>query len=197
MKLSDFFPTLKHLNVPNVITTLGMVFGIFAAFHLTQRDLRMAIIFLFFAGVMDAVDGFAAAKLNQQTDFGKYLDTLVDFFTCVIMPIWMVFDLLDNSPLAIVGLIIYCACGLWRLAYYNTTESDGYFRGLPVPGSMMLVTMSVWFVVSYDIPTWVAAATLFIVGILMISGIKLKKYGMWQKVMGAAGVVFLVLVLIS
>ncbi|MCL2285114.1 MAG: CDP-alcohol phosphatidyltransferase family protein [Firmicutes bacterium] len=197
MKLTKISPILRHMNAPNVVTTLGLVFGIFAAFFLTQRDLRMAIICLFFAGVMDLVDGYVATKLRQQTDFGKHLDTLVDFFACVIMPIWMVFDLLDNSPIVIAALVFYCICGLWRLANYNLVGAGKVFTGLPVPGAMCIVTMVIWCVVMYGVFTWVAAIMFFIVGGLMVSGIQLPKYGLWQVLFGIAGVAFLILVIFS
>ncbi|MCL2198527.1 MAG: CDP-alcohol phosphatidyltransferase family protein [Defluviitaleaceae bacterium] len=196
------FPALKHLNIPNALTTLGLVFGIFACYFLTQRDLRMAVIFLFFAGVMDAVDGYVAAKLDQQTEFGQYVDTLVDFFTCGIVPIWMVFDLLVgdaifDNVLIVLALIFYCMCALWRLAYYNIIEADKSFTGLPVPGSMMVVTMGVWCVVKLGFPMWVAAVTFFVIGILMVSGIVLKKYGWWQKIMSVLGLIFVLLVIFT
>jgi len=197
MKLEKTSPIIKHLNIPNLITTLGFVFGIFAAFFLTQRDLRMAIICLFFAGVMDLFDGFVATKLNQQSEFGKHLDTLVDFFTCVIMPIWMVFDMLDNNPVVIAGLIFYCICGLWRLANYNLVGSGKVFTGLPVPGAMSIVVIVIWCVVMYSVPVWAAAVMFFTVGLLMVSGIKLPKYGIWQKLFVVLGLAFLMLVIFS
>ena len=197
MKPTMFFPALKHFNIPNVITTLGLVFGIFAAFFLTQRNLRMAIILLAFSALMDFVDGFVATKLKQQTEFGQYLDTLVDFFTCCIMPIWMVFDLLDNNPIMIGALVLYCASGLWRLAYYNIIEAKGHFTGMPVPGAMMIVTMAIWCVVMYNVPVLVAAATFFVTGVLMVSGLRLQKYGIWQKIFGLIGLAFFVVVAVS
>jgi len=198
--LTRFFPALEHFNIPNAITTLGLVMGIFVCYFLTQQDLRMAIIFLFFAGVMDAVDGFVAAKLNQQTIFGKHVDTLVDFFTCCIVPIWMVHDLLDSNSLVVVALIFYCMCGLWRLARYNITEiteARQYFTGLPVPGAMSVMTVTIWCVFMYNAPLWVAACMFFLMGLLMVSGIKLPKYGIWQIAMGIAGLGFLGLVIFS
>jgi CDP-diacylglycerol--serine O-phosphatidyltransferase len=201
-KFVKLFPALKHLNIPNAITTLGMVFGIFACYFLTQKNLRMAIVFLFLAGTMDFIDGFVAAKLKQQTVFGQYVDTLVDFFTCGILPVWLVFDLLvvgkifdsGANVLIVCAMIFYSVCALWRLAYYNIIEADKFFTGLPVPGSMMVVTMAVWSVVTFGISIIVAAVTFFIIGLLMISGIQLPKYGLWQKVMGAMSLVFLVFV---
>jgi CDP-diacylglycerol--serine O-phosphatidyltransferase len=197
MKPEKFSPVLRHMNVPNMITTFGLVFGIFAAFFLTQRDLRMAIICLFFAGVMDLLDGLIATKLNQQSEFGKHLDTLVDFFTCVIMPIWMVFDLLDTGTVVVASLIFYCVCGLWRLANYSLVGAGKTFTGLPVPASMAIVTFVVWCVVMYGAPTWLATIMFFAVGALMVSGIKLPKYGLWQKLFGLFGLAFLVLVIFT
>jgi CDP-diacylglycerol--serine O-phosphatidyltransferase len=163
----------------------------------------MAIILLFCAGVMDFIDGFVATKLNQQTEFGQYVDTLVDFFTCGIVPIWMVFDLLVGEQnffweniFIVAALVFYCLCALWRLAYYNIIEADKYFTGLPVPGSMMMITMAVWGVFNEFIPLFVAAIIFFVIGTLMISGITLPKYGLWQKIMGALSLVFLVIVII-
>lgn len=197
MKPEKISPILRHINIPNLITTLGMVFAIFTAYFLTQRNLRVAIIFLFFAGVMDLFDGYVATKLKQQSEFGKHLDTLVDFFTCVIMPIWMVFDLLDNSPVVIIALIFYCMCGLWRLANYNLVGGGEHFKGLPVPASMTLVTFAIWCVVMYNAPLWIVSTTFVLVGMLMVSGFALVKYGLWQKAFGVAGLVFLVVVIVS
>ncbi|MCL2217235.1 MAG: CDP-alcohol phosphatidyltransferase family protein [Defluviitaleaceae bacterium] len=198
--MAKYFPVLKHFNTPNAITTLGLVFGIFTCYFLTQRDLRMAIICLFFAGVMDLVDGFVAAKLNQQSKFGQSLDTLVDFFTCCIIPVWMVHDMLSDLPLyplIVAAMIFYVMCGLWRLALYNITGGGKSFTGLPVPGAMMLITIVIWCVVMYNITLWVAAIAFLAVGLLMISGIQLPKYGIWQKVMGFSGLAFLGVVIFS
>lgn len=195
--LGRYFPAIKHMNIPNAMTTMGLVFGIFAAYYLTQRDLRMAIIMLFFASFMDLADGYIAAKLNKQTEFGQYLDTLVDFFTCCIIPVWMVHDLLEPNPFVVGAMIIYCMCGLWRLAYYNIIEADKYFTGLPVPGSMMCVTISIWAVHVYGLPVWIAAITFFVIGLLMISGISLKKYGIWQKGFALLGLVFMIVVVLA
>ena len=189
-------PVLRHLNIPNLITTLGMAFGIVAAYHLTLRNLRMAIVFLFIAGCMDLFDGFVASKLNQQSEFGRYLDTLVDFFTCVIMPIWMVFDLFERNYMLFAALVFYCICGLWRLANYSLVGAGKTFTGLPVPASMGLVTMTVWFVTKYDLPVIIGIVAFFVVGALMVSGIKLPKYGLWQKAFGLLGLGFVIYVLL-
>jgi len=172
------FPVMRHMNIPNVITTLGLVFGIFACYFLTRGEFRNALLCIFMAGVMDLIDGYVAAKLGQTSSFGRHVDTLVDFFVCVIIPIWMVFDLLGSSPLIVAPMILYCICGLWRLANYNISEGGVGFAGLPVPGAMMMITITIWCVVHYPVPLFVASIMFTLMALLMISGIKLKKYGL-------------------
>ena len=195
--IAKIFPVLRHFNVPNTITTMGMVFGIFCCYFLTQGDLRMAIICLFMAGVMDLVDGYVAGKLNQQTAFGRHVDTLVDFFTCVIIPIWMVYDLLGAAPVIVVPMIFYCICGLWRLANYNITEAGKSFSGVPVPTGMLMVTVTIWFVYMFGFPALLASAVFVVMGFLMISGFRLPKYGMWQIGLGLGGLGFMVHVILT
>ena len=189
------FPILVHFNAANLVTTMGLVFGIFACYFLTQQNLQFAIICLFLAGVMDLLDGFVATKLNQETKFGKHVDTLVDFFCCIILPIWMVFDLLGSGAYIVAPLIFYCICGLWRLANYNIMEPTRSFTGVPVPTALLIVVVAIWCVVMYGFHVALASTAFIVVGLLMISGIKLPKYGVWQFVMGFAGLGFVIAVI--
>ena len=196
--ITKYFPALSHLNVPNAITTMGLILGIAACYYLVDQNLRAAMVCLFFAAVCDLVDGYFATKLDQTSRFGQALDSLVDFFICVIIPVWIVHAFVgDNWPVRI-GLVFYCICGLWRLAYYIINEADKSFTGLPVPSAMMLVTMTTWAIVYLGfVPQWALTAMFFVTGFLMISCIKLKKYGRWQVVMGGIGVAFFIIVLVT
>jgi hypothetical protein len=51
--------------------------------------------------------------------------------------------------------------------------------------------------VRFGLPYWVSVIVFFATGLLMVSFIRLEKYGIWQKVMAVVGLVFLVLVLIG
>ena len=197
--MSKYFPALQHINAPNLITSLGLAFGIAACYHMTQGRLQSTLVYIFFAMVMDLIDGFVASKFDRQTTFGKYMDTLVDFFICCVMPVLMAFNFLEGNAILIGTLAFYCICGLWRLAHYNVTASENrnYFRGLPVPGAMAMVTLATWSAVNYGLHLWICAAVFALAGVLMISNIKLRKYGLWQKALWVAGVAFIVLVVVS
>ena len=195
--MKKIFPVLEYMNVPNSITTLGLIFGIAACYFLVQGNLQATLVCLSLSMFMDLCDGFFADKLKQQTEFGQYVDSLVDFFICCIIPILLVYIFVGSYFILIIALGFYCICGLWRLAYYNVRESDGYFVGLPVPGAMLLVSMAIWSVVYYESPSWFIYLALFLTGLLMVSFIKLQKYGLWQKALWIVGLLFLVVIIVS
>ena len=196
--MKKFFPVLQYLNLPNLITTLGLIFGIAACFYLSEGSLKGILICLFFSSLMDLLDGFIAGKFNQQTGFGKYADTLVDFFICCIIPILTIYFFVGNSLLIISSLTFYCVCGLWRLAHFGvTTKKDNYFTGLPVPGAMLLVMITVWAVLHYGFPIWLCVVIFYLIALLMISSIKLLKYGFWQKALWVIWLGFLPVIILT
>jgi CDP-diacylglycerol--serine O-phosphatidyltransferase len=193
------FPVLQYANVPNLITTLGLCFGIAACYYLFQGRLRATIICLLLSTLIDFIDGFVAIKLNQQTRFGQYLDALVDFFVCCAIPAFMLNILTGNAVLMLAASAFYCACGLWRLAYYISVTAEDkhpYFTGLPVPGAMLLVVAPIWLATYHSVPVWVCIACFFATGVLMISSIRLKKYGICQKLLCVLWLLFLAAIIV-
>ena len=197
--MKKYFPVLQYINIPNTFTTLGLVFGVVAIYFMTQGSLKGVLICLLLASLMDLVDGYFAVKLNQQTRFGEYADSLVDFFICCIMPVVIVYYFVANDLLIIISLLFYSICGLWRLAHFNVVASEkrNYFTGLPVPGAMLLVAIAIWAVVQYGLPAWLCVAAFFITGLLMISFFKIKKFGVGHKVLCAVDVGFFILIVLS
>jgi phosphatidylserine synthase len=201
--IKKYFPVLGHINIPGVITTLGLLMGAVTAYFLFHGDLKWVILCLFICGIFDLADGLAASWLKQVSDFGRQLDSLVDFFTCCIMPIIIVYRFFYESPAVITAMGFYAVCGLWRLAYYNIQAPPAdpaakkYFTGLPVPGAMMGVTMMFWTVLRYGLPDWILALAFLGIGTLMVSFVKLRKYGLWQQIMWLIGVGFVVFVFVA
>ena len=196
--MKKHFPVLQHVNLPNLITTLGMLFGVAACYYLVNDYLRATIICLFFAMFMDVLDGFFAGKLNCKSEFGQQLDSLVDFFICCVMPVWMVFTFVGTSAYLIGAVAFYAACGLWRLAHFNLSahESRPNFSGLPVPGAVVTACLALWLNALDVFPSWALAAVLFLAGGMMISRVKIKKYGPLQKAVWVAGLIFVVLLVV-
>ena len=197
--MRKLFPVLQYVNTPNLITTLGLCFGLGAYFYLIQSNLKGVLIFLAFASLMDLVDGFFAVRLNKQTQFGKYADSYADFFICCILPVFIAYNFVGNSVLIIISSGFYCICGLWRLAHFNVTatQKQAHFTGLPVPGAMLFVTMTIWGIVQYNFPFWLSIVIFSITGLFMVSSIKLKKYGLGQKALCVIWLGFFTIIVFS
>jgi len=197
--MKKIIPVMQYANIPNLLTTLGLCFGIAACYYLSERSLKGVLICMFSASLIDLADGFLAVKLDKQTNFGKYMDTLTDFFICCVMPVLMVVTFVGNGILLMGGIGFFCVCGLWRLANYNVSMpvKQTRFIGLPVPGAMLFVSMAIWGTVRYDLAVWWCVPIFFLTGLLMVSSFKLKKYGFWQMALWAVWLAFSAVVIVS
>lgn len=63
---------------PNVLTLVGLLVGIGAAFFFARGEEILAGIFLLVAGFFDIIDGAVARVLKRETAFGGVLDSTVD-----------------------------------------------------------------------------------------------------------------------
>ena len=194
--MKKVFPALEYMNTPNFITTLGLALGVTACYFLTESNLKAIVLCLFIASFLDFLDGFVAMKTDCYTSFGQILDSLVDFFICCIIPAAAALVFLDAGVFLVATAAFYCACGLWRLAYYHITAAKNreYYTGLPVPGGMLIVIAALWAALQYGLPAWVLIAVFALTGLLMVSYIKIKKYGICQKTLCVLSLVFTVMV---
>jgi CDP-diacylglycerol--glycerol-3-phosphate 3-phosphatidyltransferase len=79
---------------PNVLTFIGLVINIYAAWLLSKGSFRWAAVVVIAAGLFDMVDGRVARATRQVTRFGGFFDSVVDRY----------------SDLALyVGLLVYYA----------------------------------------------------------------------------------------
>lgn len=140
-------------KIPNLFTlanlTSGVIALLVAVFYQTQEAITISCILIFCGVVFDFFDGFFARKLNAQSPIGKELDSFADAITFGVSPIAICLTLHymvhDNSVLFIEILIatFYIMCAVYRLARYNTTQSSGYFEGIPTTLSGGLLALFV------------------------------------------------------
>ena len=74
-----------HLHVyktlgftPNMVTTLGLLFGLWSAYLITQKQLAMAALVFIISYYFDCVDGKLARRYDMQTQFGDLYDHTAD-----------------------------------------------------------------------------------------------------------------------
>jgi CDP-diacylglycerol--glycerol-3-phosphate 3-phosphatidyltransferase len=66
---------------PNVLTFLGLVINIAAAYLLAMGSFRWAGVVIIGAGLFDMVDGRVARETNQVTRFGGFFDSVLDRYS--------------------------------------------------------------------------------------------------------------------
>lgn len=150
--------------IPNALTLLNLFCGSIAIIFAVNNHFTAAAIFVFLGIFFDFFDGFAARKLNVQSELGVQLDSLADMVTSGVVPGIIMYKLLAlvsnageaftvssewnstmywNSfklaPLPFFGLCITLASA-YRLAKFNIDEDQQtYFKGLPTPANTLLI----------------------------------------------------------
>jgi len=66
---------------PNVLTFIGLVINIWAAWLFSRGSFRLAAVVVIGAGLFDMVDGRVARATDQVTRFGGFFDSVVDRYS--------------------------------------------------------------------------------------------------------------------
>ncbi|MEN9391141.1 MAG: CDP-diacylglycerol--serine O-phosphatidyltransferase, partial [Pseudomonadota bacterium] len=130
--------------LPSIITLGAMFSGFNAIIYSLNSQFVSAGHAIFFALILDAIDGRIARLTNTTSSFGSELDSLADIVSFGIAPAVIMF----NWELHVLGKIgwlvafIYCACAGLRLARFNSfvgNNNPNFFIGLPSPAAAILV----------------------------------------------------------
>lgn len=169
--------TVKKLksHAANMLTIGNLAFG-GAAIMATMNELyTFSVLFIFVAGLLDRFDGMVARMFQQESELGKQLDSMSDIISFGVAPALLMYSLVLQE-FSIVGMIItviYIACGAFRLARFNISESNGFFTGLPITVAGVILTLS-YFAINY-IPSVSYMFLFIILALLMISTFTLRK----------------------
>jgi CDP-diacylglycerol--serine O-phosphatidyltransferase len=170
-----------------ILTYLGFASGIFGILMAFNGHPLLAILALMFSGLCDMFDGKVARTKKKRTkeekSFGIQLDSLSDLVCFGVLPSVIGFKLGINKSYMIPLIVFYPLAGLIRLAYFNMLETlrdgDGPVKeyvGLPITTAALIFPfiyifrklLGKYFVLLYGV-------CLFVVGLLFISKIKIKK----------------------
>ena len=103
-----------------------------------------------FAAILDALDGRIARLIKGTSDFGKELDSLTDFVSFGIAPVFVLYfwELNNYGKLGWAITLIYSVCCVLRLARFNITKieenqewKNNFFEGVPSPAGGLLILM--------------------------------------------------------
>jgi CDP-diacylglycerol--serine O-phosphatidyltransferase len=170
--------------IPNVLTLASLCSGLTAIRFGLQGQMRLAVIAIFVAAVLDAMDGRVARRLGVTSRFGAELDSLSDFLCFGVAPALVLYmsSLSGVGSLGWIVTLMFPMCSALRLARFNTAlVSDtpppawtgSYFTGVPAPAGALLALIPL--MVSFEIEAaWprhalVVGTVLVLVGGLMVS----------------------------
>lgn len=87
----------------NTVTVVGCIIGLAAAFAIWQHAYWLGLVLLLLSRFCDGLDG-AIAKATESTDFGGYLDIVLDFVFYGSIPLGFV--LADPQANAVAGAVL-------------------------------------------------------------------------------------------
>lgn len=148
----------KH--IPNVITSLNLLFGTIAVIYAFEGYQVFAVYLIMIAALCDFLDGFAARLLKSYSPMGKELDSLADLVSFGLAPTILLYHKMDElfssgisgssdtlflEILVFVPVVITIASAL-RLAKFNIdTRQTVNFIGVPTPANALLICMFLHF----------------------------------------------------
>lgn len=175
---------------PNMVTIIGLCFGLFALKYAIAEKWEMAVIFIFVAAVIDGLDGRLARLLNASSEFGAQLDSLADFFNFGIAPalvlyMWIAHEIKGLGWAITLFFVIAQALRLARFNCQSDNEenkeiNDKFFKGVPAPCGAMLsllpLILTLFFNEKFDHPPFAITPLMVIIymaviAILMVSNI--------------------------
>ncbi len=109
-KVSNYF-------TPNQISFIAFAFGILSCVLIIINHLYFALSFWLINRIIDGLDGTVARISKRQSDWGGYLDIMLDFIIYALIPISFALNLnLNNSiflPLSIMLASFYINSASW------------------------------------------------------------------------------------
>ena len=183
--------------LPNILTLAGVCLGISSIKFSIDGNFNLAVTLILLAAILDALDGRIARLIKGTSEFGKELDSLTDFVSFGIAPVFILYfwDLKNYGKLGWAITLIYSVCCVLRLARFNLNKigetedwKNNFFEGVPSPAGGLLILMPLIYELTdlslgYNIKNFTPYFTL-LVAILLVSKIPtlaLKKISISPK----------------
>ncbi len=145
----------------HVLTASGAVAGFVALQAAIRGDIRASLLWLIVCQVLDGLDGPIARKFEVSTHApnvdGHILDLIVDYVTCVIVPVQLIFtlDLLPRNWTLVLSAAIILTSALW-FSRTDQETSDAWFNGFPAAWNIVIPT----FIILDTGQNWATAITI-------------------------------------
>jgi CDP-diacylglycerol--serine O-phosphatidyltransferase len=137
-------PSMRRvvIIVPSLFTLFNLFFGIWSMVLASRGEFYRAGWYIFFAGILDTLDGRVARLSKTGTRFGAELDSLVDIVSFGVAPAFLIYQLefASAGQAEWIFCYFYVMAAALRLARFNVTQAGRAkhaFIGLPSPAAGM------------------------------------------------------------
>lgn len=170
----------------SMFSYIGLLFGVISIYFSNIKDIKLSLIFLLFASLIDVFDGTIARKFNrtnEEKQFGIELDSILDTFNFGAVPIIIYFNMGFTNWYDYAIAFLYLFVVTMRLAYFNTDlvnlkdASKDYelYYGFPVTSISMIMILS-YIIYKITNISFIIQTFMIISMILFITKVKVKRY---------------------
>ncbi|WP_420643217.1 CDP-alcohol phosphatidyltransferase family protein [Candidatus Leptofilum sp.] len=99
VKDTVFNPVAELVQVvpPWLFSVMGLIAGIGAALAAWQQSYLLAVLLWWLNRILDGLDGAVARVSDSQSDFGGYLDIIIDYVVYAAVPIGLAFGQMETA----------------------------------------------------------------------------------------------------
>ena len=170
--------------LPSLFTMGNLFLGFWCVIKAIHGEFESASLLLFWAIVLDMLDGRIARMTGTTSEFGGELDSLADVISFGVAPAILAYQwAFEPTPRAgWLAAFLFVAAGALRLARFNVQRhaSDGrFFVGLPIPAAAGQVAALVAVLpgpLVDRVPAFGSIAVVVILAFLMVSTFRYRSF---------------------
>ena len=133
----------------HVMTASGAAAGLLALQAVIDGNIRGALLWLVICQVLDGLDGPIARKIdvvfNAPRVDGNVLDLIVDYLTCVVVPVALMvrLNMLPSEFQTLIAAAVLLLSALW-FARTDIETEDHWFNGFPAVWNLAVPTFLIF-----------------------------------------------------
>lgn len=162
-------PKLRIYLLPNLFTAGNLFCGFLALTKIVEanlqggyHDIKLALLFILFACILDLLDGRVARMGGYESPFGREFDSLADIVSFGVAPAFLVHRIVladvfrEHQEVGWFIAALFVICGAFRLARFNCLAAMAgggggkYFTGFPIPMAAGMVASLTLFLIWWD-----------------------------------------------
>jgi phosphatidylcholine synthase len=183
----------------HVMTASGAAAGLLALQAVIDNNIRGALLWLLLCQVLDGLDGPIARKIdvvfNAPRVDGYVLDLIVDYLTCVVVPVALLIrlNMLPPEFQTLIAAAVLLLSALW-FARTDIETEDHWFNGFPAVWNLAVPTFLI-----FDISQRTTAIITILLAISQLTNIKfphLVRVTKWRPITLPFGVLYILTLMI-